>query len=123
MTKRILLVEDDESVRILLKLYLMRLNYKLLEAKNGLEGLGVAKQFEPHLIITDLTMPVMDGITLVKTIRADEKLKKTPIIVITGTSSEYQQKASDAGADAVLNKPVVRRDLIEIIEVIFLNQR
>jgi CheY-like chemotaxis protein len=104
-------------------LYLMRLNYKLLEAKNGLEGLGVAKQFEPHLIITDLTMPVMDGIALVKAIRADDRLKKTPIIVITGTSSEFQTKASEAGADAVLNKPVVRRDLIEIIEVIFMNQR
>lgn len=123
MTKKILLVEDDESVRLLLKLYIVRLNCKLYEAKNGLEGYGMAKQFEPHLIISDLTMPVLDGVQMLKLLKADEKLKKTPVIIITGTSAEHQQRAYEAGADAVLNKPVSRRDLIDIIDVIVMNPK
>lgn len=116
MAKRILIVEDEESIRILLKLYLVRLSYRIYEARNGLEGLGMAKQFEPHLIITDLMMPVMDGIALVKAIRADERLKATPIIVLTGGPGDTQQHASDAGANTVMNKPIVRRDLVSVID-------
>ena len=118
MAKKILIVEDEESIRILLKLFLVRLNYKTYEARNGLEGLGMARQFEPHLIITDLMMPVMDGIALVKSIRADEKLKNIPIIVLTGGTGELQQTASVAGASTVMSKPIVRRDLIDVIDSI-----
>lgn len=118
-TKRILIIEDEESVRLLLKLYLMRHNFKLMEARNGLEGLGVARQFVPDLIITDLNMPVMDGTAFVLSARADDKLKDVPIIVLTGTAGEFQQKANEAGATTVLQKPISRRDLLNIIELIF----
>ena len=118
-TKRILIIEDEESVRLLLKLYLMRHHFTLMEAKNGLEGLGVARQFIPDLVITDLNMPVMDGIAFVKSARADEKLKNVPVVVVTGTAGECQQRANDAGATAVLQKPISRRDLLNIIELIF----
>lgn len=115
-TKRILIVEDDQSVRVLLKLFLMRGKYTVNEARNGLEGYGIARQVEPHLIITDLNMPVMDGVALIRSIRNDEKLKNTRIIVLTGTTSDQQQLANQAGADAVLNKPVTRRDILAVIE-------
>ncbi len=118
-TKRILIIEDEESVRLLLKLYLMRNNFTLMEARNGLEGLGVARQFVPDLIITDLNMPVMDGIAFLKSARADDKLKDVPIIVFTGTAGEQQQKANEAGASAVLQKPISRRDIMGLIETIF----
>jgi adenylate cyclase len=118
MTKKILIVDDEEPIRTLLKLFLVRLSYKIYEAKNGLEGYGMARQFEPHLIITDLMMPVMDGIALVRSIRADEKLKDTPIIILTGGSGDLQQESSLAGANTVMSKPVSRRDLIEVIDSI-----
>lgn len=118
MAKKILIVEDEESIRILLKLFLVRLNYKTYEARNGLEGYGMAKQFIPDLIITDLMMPVMDGLALIKSIRADERLKNTPIVVLTGSDAEMQQTASIAGANTVMNKPVVRRELVDVIDSI-----
>ena len=113
---KILIVEDDESVRLLLKLYLVRLNFTFIEAKNGLEGIGMARQFKPNLVVTDLNMPIMDGISMIKEIRADVNLKHVPVIVLTGTAKDQQQLASAAGADAVLSKPIQRRDLIEVIE-------
>lgn len=117
-TKKILVIEDDNSVRLLLKLFLIRYDAKLLEAKNGLEGIGVARQFQPDLIITDVSMPVMDGIEFVKEVRADAVLKATPIIVFTGTGGVYQNQASAAGATAVLEKPIKKRDLINVIEAV-----
>lgn len=118
--RKILIVEDDQSIRVLLKLYLVRLSHQLLEARNGLEGLSMAKQFEPDLIITDLAMPVMDGVKLVTTLRAHPKLKDVPVVVLTGTSAEVQQKANDMGATAVLTKPINRRDLVGLIDQILL---
>jgi adenylate cyclase len=118
MTKKILIVEDEEPIRTILKLFLVRLSYKIYEAKNGLEGYGMARQFEPDLIITDLMMPVMDGIALVRSIRADEKLKDTPIVVLTGGSGDLQRDSSLAGANAVLTKPISRREIIEVIDSI-----
>ncbi len=118
--RKILIVEDDQSIRVLLKLYLVRLSHQLLEARNGLEGLSMAKQFEPDLIITDLAMPVMDGVKLVTTLRAHPKLKDVPVVVLTGTSAEVQQRANDMGATAVLTKPINRRDLVGLIDQILL---
>lgn len=120
--RKILIVEDDQSIRVLLKLYLVRLSHHLLEARNGLEGLSMAKQFEPDLIITDLAMPVMDGVRFMTTLKAHPKLKDTPVIVLTGTSGEYQQRANDSGAAAVLTKPINRKDLVGLIDSILLSK-
>lgn len=116
--KTILLVEDDERVRLLLSLFLLYYPAKLLQARNGLEALGIAREAKPDVIVTDLNMPVMDGITLIKLIRADEVLKSTPVIVLTGTAGEMQSLANKEGATAVLPKPIKKKEFINLIEIV-----
>jgi len=116
MSKKILIVEDDESVQLLLKLFLIRLSHSIFEAKNGLEGLGMARQFKPDVIIADLNMPVLDGIEMMKVLKADPATSHIPVIVFTGTYGGQQQKAAEAGAIAVLSKPISRQDLINVID-------
>lgn len=115
-SKRVLIVEDDENVRILLRIFLIRMNLNLMEARSGIEAFGLAKQIIPDLIITDLYMPGMDGIGLIKKIRSDGVLMRVPIIVVTGGTPEAQENAMNAGANAVIGKPLARRELVTMIE-------
>lgn len=111
------LIVDDELICTLMKLYLTGLgNFEFWVAHNGLAALNMAQRVHPDLIISDITMPIMDGITLVSHIRKDEKMRKVPIIMVSGTSDDLKDKAYAAGADMVLEKPLVRRYLINAIE-------
>lgn len=117
--KKVLIIDDDEIICTLMKLYLNGLgNFEFWVAHNGLAGLNMARQTLPDLIITDITMPVMDGIMFLSALRRDpvEKLKKVPVIVVSGTSDDLKGKAYEAGADMVLEKPLVRKYLINAME-------
>lgn len=117
--RKVLIVDDDELICTLMKLYLNGLgNFEFWVAHNGLAALNMARQMLPDLIITDITMPVMDGIMLLSCLRREpiEKLKKVPVIVVSGTSDDLKAKAYEAGADMVLEKPLVRKYLINAIE-------
>ncbi len=115
--KRILIVEDDEAIRILIRLYIVRLPFTIYEAVDGLDGLAVANQIVPDLIITDLAMPRMGGLELIKAIRANKKLELIPIIVITGTEHAEQISAIAAGASTVIQKPIKHSVLRQNINV------
>lgn len=115
VTNVILIVEDDDSVRSLVQLFLARKRYKLIEAKNGLEGLGLARSMLPALIITDLMMPGMSGIELITELKKDDKTKDIPVICITGATHADQMAASAAGAVAVLAKPLHLKDFISLV--------
>lgn len=116
--KTVLIVEDNELIRTLLKLFLAGLPVKLWEEKDGHGALFLSRQILPHLIITDLTMPRMDGIQLTQALRAepDPKLAKVPIIALTGTSEIVQDTAYQVGVNMVLVKPVARKALLQAIE-------
>lgn len=88
---RVLLVDDMLAVKALLRVYLMEFQFEFLEAKNGLEGLGLARAKVPALIITDIQMPVMGGLEMLDEIRRDPLLARIPVIVL---SSDEQQTAN-----------------------------
>jgi CheY-like chemotaxis protein len=117
--RRVLLVEDNETIRALMKLLLSFAHEPLdiWEASNGEEGILVCRQFFPELVITDLDMPVMNGIEMIQFLRSepDKRLSRVPIIVTTGTSAEWQHKCIEAGANMVLEKPVSRRELMLVL--------
>lgn len=106
--KNILIVEDNESLRALLCMFF---HDAVWEATNGFAAYYLAKKTRPDLIVTDIDLPLCDGIELTKRIRADDDLKMTPIIVITGTDSATQMKAYEAGASVVFEKPPTARAL------------
>jgi len=124
---RILIVDDEEDVRIALKQVLERAGYEVTVAATGNEGLDVMKREGADLVITDVIMPGVDGIATAKQIR--EKYRDTRIIVISGggrtapdpyepdaiSTRSYLASASKAGADQTLTKPFDRYELLRVV--------
>ena len=91
----------------------------MLEANDGLEALEVIEKFDPQLILTDLMMPVMDGVELIRHLKSDPKTAKLPIIAITADSSGISEKrAREAGADAFITKPVELPALLDQLRTV-----
>ncbi len=103
--KRILVVEDSAISRELLKGIMIEEGYEVLTAEDGVEALRILRSEPVDLVITDIQMPNMDGITLTREIRGDPKLKDLPIVIVTSKGKEEEMKKGlDAGADAYLIK-------------------
>jgi len=101
----ILLVEDNEDFRFYLKDNL-RTSYKVLEAANGKEGAQMALTYHPHLIVSDISMPEMDGIALVKKLKSDKRTNHIPVILLTALTGDDQQiKGLGTGANDYITKP------------------
>jgi len=120
MPKKILIVEDNEKNRILLKDLLAYSGYEVIEAENGEEGIKRAKEGKPDLILMDISMPVMNGLTALKKIRDDSELKDIIVIALTSSAmARDKEKVLRAGFDLYLTKPFNTRKLIEIVEDAF----
>lgn len=101
----VLLVEDNEDFRSYLRDYL-RQYYKVLEACNGKEGWQKALSHHPQLIVSDISMPLMDGIELVQKLKADKRTTHIPVILLTAQTGEEQQIAGlETGANDYITKP------------------
>ena len=88
-----------------------------LEASNGNEAMVLMKEHRPDLIVTDLTMPLMDGMELLRQISADSRLKAVPVLVVTSSAnSAREQELLAMGAYAVISKPVSPAAIAKIIE-------
>ncbi len=108
--ERILVVEDDEGIQDLLSEALPRWGYEPVFAQNGMMGLRTFRSQAFSVIITDIRMPVMDGVTMLKTIK--EENPRVPIIIITGYPSvDSAVESLEEGADYYLIKPINLDDL------------
>jgi two-component system cell cycle response regulator DivK len=113
MTKRILVVEDQEDNRQILRDLLGNAGYDMVEAENGEEALAEVEKQKPDLILMDIQLPVMDGYEATRRIKANPDLKAIPIIVVTSYAlSGDEGKARDAGCDAYVTKPYSPRQLL-----------
>jgi two-component system chemotaxis response regulator CheY len=116
MAKSILIVDDSIAVRQSTRFVLEQAGYSVHEAGDGLEALSALNTNRADLVITDVNMPNMDGITLVKKIREREDGKFTPILVLTTESQgPIVQKGKDAGATGWIVKPFTGDKLIDTI--------
>lgn len=107
---RILVVDDEERIRRLLKMYLERENYEIDEAENGEEALDMALKEEYDLIILDIMMPGMDGIEVCQELR---KTKATPVIMLTAKGEEANRvQGFEVGADDYIVKPFSPREVV-----------
>ena len=110
---RLLLVEDSDPLRWLFARVLKRNGFTVHEAADGQAALDSLAGFEPQLIVTDMMMPVMDGIELIHRLRAMPSLAAVPMVVITASASpEHESKARAAGAADFIAKPVDGETLV-----------
>jgi len=117
MSKRILIVEDQEDNRQILRDLLGSVGYELSEAWDGEAGVTAAKAQRPDLILMDIQMPLMDGYEATRRIKADSELKHIPVIVVTSYAlSGDEGKAREAGCDAYVTKPYSPRQLLAKIK-------
>jgi two-component system, cell cycle response regulator DivK len=113
MTKRILVVEDQEDNRIILRRLLSNAGYDLIEAVNGEDGVALALSTRPDLILMDIQLPVMDGYEATRRIKSNAELKSIPVIAVTSYAlSGDEAKARAAGCDAYVAKPFSPRQLL-----------
>ena len=116
MAVSVLVVEDDKNIADLLQLYLEKEGYAVTLAADGGQGLAKFRAIKPDLVLLDVMMPVMDGWSVCKTIRAESK---TPVIMLTA-KSELEDKVSGlrAGADDYITKPFEMREVLARIEAV-----
>jgi two-component system cell cycle response regulator DivK len=106
MPKTVMIVEDFADTRNLMKLLIQWYGYDVIEAADGYEAIEKSVQFHPDLILMDLALPIMDGVTATKLIRELEGFEKVSIVALTGFDNTSFDKAIEAGFDNVFVKPL-----------------
>ena len=117
MPKKILIVEDEANIRELLRLYLEREGYTVLEAENGVEGIKKWKSDKPDMLLLDVMMPVMDGWAVCREIRAESNV---PIIMLTAKGETADRVSGlEMGADDYIVKPLEMPEVIARVRAVF----
>ena len=106
-TATILLVEDTEDNRFMMRRLLEMSGYAVVEATNGEEAVRLAHSERPQLILMDLSLPVIDGLAATRAIRKLDELKDTPIVAVSAhDTSDFQSEALAAGCNSYITKPI-----------------
>ena len=117
MSRLIMTVDDSSSVRQMVTFTLKNASYSVIEAKDGMEALVKAKSTTVHLFLVDLNMPKMDGIELIRHLRADPVYRFVPIVMLTTESqAAKKQEGRDAGATGWIVKPFRPEQLLAVVE-------
>jgi PAS domain S-box-containing protein len=123
--ENILVVDDEHGVRLLHTRYIKRVlpNANVLHAADGTEAFQLAREFNPQAIISDNDMPDLDGLDLVRNLKADPVTSDIPIIIVTGQDSDSNREAlKQYGVTAILNKPVTPEQIAKVLRSIDLGQ-
>ncbi len=124
MGRSILIVEDEKEIRDLLVHYLRKEGFQPLVACDGEEGLSKARAEKPDLILLDILLPKMDGLDLLRKIRADREIARTPVAMLTAKGDETDRIVGlELGADDYIPKPFSPREVVARIKAIFRRSR
>jgi CheY-like chemotaxis protein len=120
---KILVVEDNLDTREFIHLHLITEGFNVVLAANGQEGLYLASVEQPNLIITDIEMPILDGIEMVKKLRAQPDTQNVPILVLTAFGKEVIDNSIRAGANRAMAKPVLLDELMNDVRELLSSER
>jgi len=119
MLGKVLLVDDEQDILVLLKYNLEKENFLVQTASNGREGIEVAREFKPDIIVLDVMMPEMDGIETCLELREIPDLKNVLITFLTARGEDYSQIAGfESGADDYITKPIKPRVLVSRLKAL-----
>ena len=116
---KVLIVDDTNTLRSLVQIYLLAHGWEFIEAQNGSEGLEKARRFRPDVVISDVKMPVMDGFELCAAIRSDPSLRSIPVVLLTMLGdADSRARGELVGASAFLTKPITPDTLRETVRTV-----
>jgi len=116
LSKRVLLVDDEAHVRSVMQLKLHTAGYWVETASEGEDGLRVAGDFRPHLIISDYQLPAMDGLEMCRRLRADAVLGNVPVLLLTSREFEMSpDRLAGTNIMAVRDKPFSPREILKLV--------
>jgi len=119
---KVLLVEDTEDNRQMMKRLLEMSGYQVLEAVNGEEAVKLASQEQPRIILMDLSLPLIDGLTATRRIRNSPGMSKVPIVAVSAhDTADFHSEALAAGCNAYITKPIDYPQLEEIVNRLLSN--
>jgi CheY-like chemotaxis protein len=110
--KKVLIVEDDQSLRTVIRMVLEQARYEVLEARHGVAALELMESDMPDLVVADLRMPLMNGVELIGRMRSSQKTASVPIVLLSGLLPDPEVTKL---ADAVVAKPFEPADLLAAI--------
>ena len=113
---KMLIVDDDLLIAIMLKDFFKGMDYEIHTAADGQEAFDLCQMLKPDFIITDIMLPNMSGIELIKKLRSMPEFAVLPIIAFTAGSSQMREEAKLAGAHMVLEKPIRRMELLQKVD-------
>lgn len=120
MGKKILLADDEEDIKIVLRMFLESRGYEVCTAYDGLDAIDQARNEKPDVILLDIMMPLLDGFEVCRQLKADPETKDTPIIMLSAAShAESVQKGLNAGAVDYLIKPFEPEKLDQLLTKLF----
>lgn len=115
--KKVLVIEDNDLNMKLVAALLSISHFEVIKAANAEQGLQLARKERPGLILMDIQLPGMDGLTATRLIKEDEDLKSIPVIALTSYAMQGdEQKAFAAGCTGYIPKPIDTRKFIEVVE-------
>jgi CheY-like chemotaxis protein len=117
MPTRVLIADDEEDIKDVMQMFLESQGYEVETAYDGLDAIDRVKTWKPDVILLDIMMPVVDGIEVCRTLKADLNVKDIPVIMVSAASKrEKEGQAFEAGAQAYVLKPFEPASLVDVIE-------
>ena len=114
---RIYVFDDNEAIRTLVRIHLQQAGYEVQAFEDAVEGGKAMLEAPPDLLICDVNMPFMDGLTFVGAMKTDPRVARVPIIMLTSrTDEETEIAAANAGAARYLTKPLRRDELLQVVQ-------
>jgi CheY-like chemotaxis protein len=113
--RKVLVIEDHPDSRKMLEMVLKGNGYTVITAEDGLSGLNVAKVENPDAIITNINMPNLDGIEMIKQVRQIPELQQVPIVILSAVRTDDPEALIKVGATAVTSKPIELKKLLETL--------
>ncbi|HCM37361.1 MAG: histidine kinase [Candidatus Gottesmanbacteria bacterium GW2011_GWB1_43_11] len=111
---KVLLVEDNDVYRKVIKNAMVLSGFDALEAENGLRGLEIARLEKPDLILADVYMPVMDGMMMLSELKKDEELLKIPVVMLTNIQEELDNAIKAGAEEAILKSSLTPHQVIDV---------
>jgi CheY-like chemotaxis protein len=117
--RKVLIIDDEVLIRKTTSILLKKMDFDVISAAGGEEGISMASNDFPDIILLDITMPIMDGWSVLERLKADEKLCSIPVIVFTAGDFTVSDKlAIEKGASAVCRKPFQPYELLNVINAL-----